>query len=126
MRNAYWIVVFVLLIVSLIAVNFVILSNYLPILQESYPSWNYKPVNFILSDILFVEGALLIVAGVVLAGFSLYTMVVPGKLQMEYVKSIFNWRTIKEEHDIPSTLKIGLFLLAGGIVSVLVAVLIAL
>ena len=124
MRNAYWIVVFVLFTFSLIAVDFAVVSNYLPILQESYSSWKDKSANFILSDILFIEGALLLVAGAVFAGFSLYTMVVPGKLTMAYVKSVFNWETIKKEHDVPLTLKIGLILLGAGIVGISAAIIV--
>jgi hypothetical protein len=101
-------------------------SNYLPILQESYLSWEDKPANFILSDILFVEGALLLIAGAVFAGFSLYTMVVPGKFTVAYVKSVFNWETIKKEHDISSTLKIGLILLGTGIVCIPAAIIVTL
>jgi len=124
LRNAYWIVVFVLFTFSLIAVDFAVVSNYLPILQESYSSWKDKSANFILSDILFIEGALLLVAGAVFAGFSLYTMVVPGKLTMAYVKSVFNWETIKKEHDVPLTLKIGLILLGAGIVGISAAIIV--
>jgi hypothetical protein len=126
LRNAYWIAVFVLLTFSLIAIDFAIVSNYLQILQESYPSWKGKPANFILSDVLFIEGALLLVAGAVFAGFSLYTMVVPGKLTVAYVKSVFNWETIKKEHDISSTLKIGLVLLGAGIVGISAAIIVTL
>jgi len=126
LRNTYWIVVFVLLTFSLIAIDFAIVSNYLQILQESYPFWRYKPANFILSDILFIEGALLLVAGAVFAGFSLYTMVVPGKLTVAYVKSVFNWETIKKEHEVPSTLKIGLILLGTGIIGISAAIIVTL
>ncbi len=126
MRRAYWLVVFVLLTFSLIAIDLAIVSNYLPILQESYSSWRHKPANFILSDILFIEGALLLVARAVFAGFSLYTMVVPGKFTMAYVKSVFNWETIKKEHDISATLKIGLILLGAGIVAISIAIIVTL
>ena len=126
MRNAYWIAVFVLFTFSFITVDFAMVSAYLPILQESYLSWEDKSANFILSDILFIEGALLLVAGAVFAGFSLYTMVVPGKLTWAYVKSVFNWETIKKEHEASSTLKIGLILLGTGIVGILAAVIVTL
>ena len=126
MKNAYWIVVFLLLMFSLIAVDFAIVSNYLPLLQGSYTYWEYVPANFVLSDILFVEGALLLVVGAVFAGFSLYTMVVPGKLTVEYLKSVFNWETIKKEQDISSTLKLGLIFLGVGIVCILAAIIVTL
>jgi hypothetical protein len=125
LKNAYWIVAFLLLTFSLIAVDYAIVSNYLPILQEWY-LWEYKGPNFVLSDILFVEGALLLVVGAVFAGFSLYTMVGPDKLTVEYLKSVFNWETIKKEQDISSTLKIGLIFLGVGIVCILAAIIVTL
>ncbi|MEM2108494.1 MAG: hypothetical protein QXL10_04325 [Candidatus Bathyarchaeia archaeon] len=95
-------------------------------MQESYPFWESKSANFILSVILFIEGALLLISGAVFAGFSLYTMVVPGKFLWAYVKSVFNWETIKKEHGDPSTLKIGLMLLGSGIVDISVAIIVTL
>ena len=128
LKNAYWIVAFLLLTFSLIVVDFAAVSNYLPILQKSYPYWEYVPANFVLSGILFIEGALLLVAGAVFAGFSLYTMVVRSddRLKFDYIKSVFNWETIKKEHNEYSTLKIGLVLLGVGIVCVLAAIIVTL
>ena len=125
MRKAYWII-FVFLMLSPIAIDAHLVFNYLPILQESFPFWKYKPTYFVLSDILFIEGALLLVAGAVLAGFTLYTMVVPSKLMVEYVKSVFNWKTIKKEHEIPATLKIGLILISVGIIYISAAIIVTL
>lgn len=123
----YWVVVFLLFTFCLIAVDSVIVNNYLQVLQESY-LWEDKSANFILSDILFIEGALLLVAGAVFAGFSLYTMVIrpSDKLKYDDVKSVFNWETIKKEQAESSTMKIGLVLLGVGIVCIVVAVLVTL
>ncbi len=111
----------------LIAVDFALVSNYLSALRESYRDWNSAPANFILSDILFIEGAVLLVSGAVLAGFSLYTNIRPSKqLLADYVKSTLSWETIKKEQDIPSTLKTGLVLLGVGIVCIIAAVIVTL
>lgn len=125
MGKAIWIIL-VLLVVSLTVVDVYLVFNSLPLLQESFPFWKYKSPYFILSDILFIEGALLLVSGAILAGFTLYTMVVPEKLKVTYVKDIFNWETIKKEHEIPETLKIGLLLISGGIIYISAAIIITL
>jgi hypothetical protein len=79
--------------------------------------------KFILSDLLFVEGALSLVFGAVFAGFSLYTMVRPSSQVMaEYIKSVFSWETVKREQDIPSTLRNGLILLGVGVVCIIAAI----
>lgn len=124
MKKAYWLVVFVLLTFSLIAVDFTMVSNCLPALRDFYSYWNYVPSNIVLSDILFIEGALLLVAGAIFAGFSLYTITYQSgdKLKYDYVKSGFSWEAIKKEHDIPSTLGIGLVLLGVGIACIVAAV----
>ena len=128
MKKAYWVVVFLLFTFCLIAVDSVIVNNYLQVLQESTYLWEHKPANSVLSDILFIEGALLLVAGAVFAGFSLYTMVMrpSDKLKYDDVKSVFDWETIKKEQAESSTMKIGLVLLAVGIVCIVVAVLVTL
>ncbi len=127
MRNAYWFGVFVLLTFSLIALDFAIVTNYLQVLQGSY-LWEGKSASLILSDVLFIEGALLLVVGAVFAGFSLYTAAVGtgDKLKYDYVKSVFNWETIKKEHDIPSTFRIGLVLLGVGIICIIAAIMVTL
>lgn len=109
-----------------IAIDGYLVSSSLPLLQESVSFWKYKQPYFILSDILFIEGALLLVAGAVLAGFTLYTMLVPTNVKATYVKDVFNWETIKKEHEIPATLLIGLLLLSGGISYISAAVIITL
>jgi hypothetical protein len=111
---------------STIVIDVHLVFNSLPLLQESFPFWKYKPTYFVLSDILFIEGALLLVAGAILAGFTLYTMVVPTKLLVTYVKDVFNWETIKKEHEIPETLKIGLLLISAGIIYISAAIIITL
>jgi hypothetical protein len=68
----------------------------------------------------------LLVAGAILAGFTLYTMVVPTKLIVTYVKEVFSWETIKKEHEIPEALKIGLLLISGGITYISTAIIITL
>jgi hypothetical protein len=125
LRKAYWII-FVLLMLFPIVIDVHLVFNYLPLLQESFPFWKYKPTYFVLSDILFIEGALLLVAGAILAGFTLYTMVVPEKLKWMYVKEVFNWKTIKKEHEISATLKIGLVLISVGIIYISTAIIITL
>jgi hypothetical protein len=110
----------------LLAIDFYLVFNSLPLLQESVPFWKYKQPYFILSDILFIEGALSLVAGAIMAGFTLYTMMVPGKLQAAYVKDVFNWKTVKKEHESPATLKLGLLLICAGIIYISAAIIITL
>jgi len=125
LKKAYWIV-FVLLLLSPIVIDVHLVFNSLPLLQGSFPFWEFKPSYLVLSDILFIEGAILLVAGAILAGFTLYTMVVPEKLIVTYVKDVFNWKTIKKEHEIPETLRIGLLLISVGIIYILTAIIITL
>ena len=127
MKNVYVIVAFILATFILITIDFAIVTTYFQVFQESY-LWEYKPANLVLSDILFIEGALLLVAGAVFAGFSLYTMVVrtDDKRKYDYVTSVFNWETIKKEQAESSTMKLGLTLLGIGIVCILAAVIITL
>ncbi len=129
MKNRYFVVAFVFATFILITVDFALVSNYLSVLQGFYPYWQLGPANFVLSDVLFIEGALLLIAGAIMAGFSLYTITYrpnDDRLKYNYVKSGFNWEAIKKEHDIPSTLGIGLVLLGVGIACIVAAVVVTL
>ncbi len=126
MRNAYWLAVFLLFVFSLIAVDFAIVSNYLPILQKSVPFWKYKATFSILSDILFIEGALFLVIGALLAGVILYCAWVPHPFRARFTESIFNWKLVRGSREISPALKIGLILIGAGIIYILAAIIVTL
>jgi len=126
LRNAYWIVVFVLLTFSLIAIDFAIVSNYLPSLQESVTFWKYKTTYSILSDILLIEGGLFLVIGALLAGVILYNAWVPHPFRARFTESIFNWKLVRGSREISPALKIGLILIGAGIIYILAAIIVTL
>ena len=126
MRNTYWILVFVLLTFSLIAIDFAIVSNYLPILQKSFPFWKYKSTYSVLSDILLIEGGLFLVIGALLAGVILYNAWVPHPFRARFTESIFNWKLVREGREISPALKIGLILIGAGIIYILAAIIVTL
>ena len=98
---------------------------FLPEIVNFFPYFERRPVQIILSDILFLEGGIFLIIGSILAGASFYSLAAPGGLKAEYSRRIFDWRLLLKERDIPSTLTIGLTVLLIGVICLVSAVLIA-
>ncbi len=107
---------------SPIAIDVVLVSNYLPILQELFPFWEHRPTYLVLSDILFLEGGLFLFFGALIAGAVLYNAWVPDAFRAGFTKSVFNWELIRKSREISPALKIGLVLIAAGFIYILAAI----
>jgi amino acid transporter len=108
------------------AVNFVFISDIVPVAQRIFPFWDDKPVTLLMSDIHFIEGGVLLVFGALVAGVVLYnSWAALDVRQVQFTEYIWNWKRMKEERDSPVGLIFGLTILAVGIIYVLVAVLVS-
>ena len=103
--------------------EYVFASDVLPIAQRIFPFWRSKPVEVFLSDILFMEAAVFLVFGALIAGTILYNSWAALDVRtVQFTEYIWNWRKMKEERDTPAGLMVGLALLAAGIIYVLGAI----
>ena len=117
---------FVLLLFTPMIVEFVFVSDVLPIAQRLFPFWEGKPVAVFLSDILFVEAAVFLVFGALIAGTILYnSWAALDVRKVQFTEYIWNWKKIKEERDSPTGLMVGLAILAVGIIYVLGAIIVS-
>ena len=89
-----------------------------------FPYWRYVTTNVLFKDILFIEGAFLIIFGALVGGVTLYNAWVPKDVrQAQFTEYIWNWKKIREERYFPTGLMVGLALIAFGIIYILVAIL---
>ena len=103
-------------------INFAFISDIVPIAQRLFPFWINRSATLILSDILFVEGAVFLVFGALIAGVTLYNAWVPTDVQKaQFTEYIWNWKRIKEERNFPTGLLVGLILIFIGIIYLLAA-----
>ena len=109
-----------------IVFNIAFVNDYFPVLKSVFQGLTYKPIHYVLSDLLFFEGAVFLIFGAFLAGVNLYKMVVPGYFKADYAKTILNRKLLQRETRISPTLIIGLVLLGTGIIYVIVAILVTL
>ncbi len=122
MRVFIW-VLFVLLLFAPMLVEFVFVSDILPIAQRIFPFWKGKSPSVFLSDVLFIEAGLLILLGALVAGTTLYNAWAALDVRkVQFAEYIWNWRQIKKERDSPAGLTFGLMLLAVGLAYVLAAI----
>jgi hypothetical protein len=110
---------------SPIAIDVALVSNYLPILQELFPFWEHRPTYLVLSDILFLEGGLFLFFGALIAGVVLYSAWSPGWMAL-FVKQVFHWKIVKKAREIPASLIVGLILIGAGIIYILAAIIVTL
>ena len=116
---------FVLLLFTPMTVEFVFVSDMLPVAQRLFPFWEGKPVAVFLSDVLFVEAGVFLVFGALIAGVILYnSWAALDVRKVQFAEYIWNWKKMKEERDSPTGLTVGLTILAVGVVYVLGAVIV--
>ena len=123
-RIFYWMLLISLLFTPM-AVSFGFTSDILSIARGFFPYFNGLPVTVFLSDILFVEGGVLLVFGALVGGVTLYNAWVPTDVRKaQFTDYIWNWKKIRDERNFPTGLVVGLVLIAVGIVYVLSAILV--
>jgi hypothetical protein len=125
-KQIYW-MIFVLLMFAPMIANFAFLADIVPIAQRLFPFWTNRPATLILSDILFIEGAVVLVFGALIGGVTLYNAWVPTDVRKaQFTEYIWNWKRIKEERNFPTGLLVGLILIVIGIIYLLAAFIITL
>jgi len=114
-------VLFFLLILIPIVVDFAFLYEILSFAKEVFPYWMYVTPNVFFKDILFIEGATFIVFGALVGGVTLYNAWVPKDVRKaQFTEYIWNWKKIREERNFPTGLLIGLALIAFGVIYILI------
>ena len=126
MKNKLYWILLVLGISATIVFNVAIVNNYFPVFYDVFELLRYKPIHYVLSDLLFFEGAAFIIVGTCLAGVNLSKMVVLGYFKADYAKSILNWKLLQRETQSSPALIMGLVLLGTGIIYIIVAIFITL
>ncbi len=104
MKRLYWIL-FILLLLLLVA-NFVFISNIYDVAARTFARYNFSSPNFLLKDILFVEGFFLMIFGI------------PSS---EYIWKYFRNRKNKRLRQQPIEFGVGLIFLIFGIIYVSIA-----
>jgi len=103
--------------------EYIFAANILPFAQIIYLPWKNEPLTVFLSDIYFIEGAVLIVFGALVGGAIIYNAWVSTDVRkVQFTEYIWNWKKIKEERDFPTGLTFGLVLIIVGIIYIITAV----
>ncbi len=123
-KRIYWLLFLVLMFVPMI-VSYVLLPNIVPVARRLFVSWIDRPAILILSDLLFVEGAVFLIFGALIGGTTLYNAWVPTDVRKaQFTEYIWDWKKIKEERNFPTGIVVGLVLIAVGVVYFVAAFLI--
>jgi len=119
-------VLIVFLLLAPMIAEYFFASNILPFAQIMYSPWKNEPLAVFLSDIYFIEGAVLIVFGALVGGAIIYSAWVSTDVRkVQFTEYVWNWKRIKEERDFPTGLTFGLLLITVGIVYVISAIVIS-
>jgi len=122
LRVLIW-VLFVFLLFTPMIAEYIFASEILPFAQIIYQPWKNEPLTVFLSDIYFIEGAILIVFGALVGGAIIYNAWVSTDVRKaQFTEYVWNWKRIKEERDFPTGLTFGLVLIIVGIIYIITAV----
>jgi hypothetical protein len=125
LRKVGWVLFVFLLFTPMIAEYFFV-SEILPIAQIMYSPWKDAPLSVFLSDIYFIEGAVLIVFGALVGGATIYTAWASTDVRKaQFTEYIWNWKKIKDERNFPTGLTFGLILIFGGIIYIIFAIVVS-
>ena len=124
-RTIIFLLVFILLVFAPIILEFIYLNDFASILQNIFPYWKNRSNTLLLSDMLFLQGGILIFLGTLVAGVILYNAWTTTRLLFrKYISSIWNTEVMEKERKSPAGLAIGLILLGAGIAYILVGIVI--
>ena len=124
-RTIIFLLVFFLLVFAPIILEFIYLNDFASILQNIFPYWKNRSNTLLLSDMLFLQGGILIFLGTLVAGVILYNAWTTTRLLFrKYISSIWNTEVMEKERKSPAGLAIGLILLGAGIAYILVGIVI--
>lgn len=123
MKRLYWILFFALLLLPIV-VNFVCTTEILSFAKRKFPYWSNITQNVLFKDILFIEGAVLLILGALVGGVTLYNACFPTDVRKaQFTEYIWNWKKLREARNFLTGLIVGLVLIAFGIIYIALAIL---
>lgn len=124
-RNIIFLLVFIILLLAPMILEFIYLDVFVSALQKLLPYWRNRSTTLLLSDMLFLQGGAFILFGALVAGVILYNAWGTTRLLFrKYISSIWNTKVMEEERKSPTGLAIGLILIGVGITYILVGIMI--
>jgi hypothetical protein len=122
LRAFIW-VLFVFLLFAPMITEYFFTSDILSFAQIMYLPWKNEALTVFLSDIYFIEGAVLLVFGALIGGAVIYNAWVSTDVRKaQFTEYIWNWKKIREERNFPTGLTFGLLLITVGIVYIITAI----
>jgi hypothetical protein len=122
-KNVVFLLVFILLVFAPIILEFIYLNDFASFLQSVFLYWKNRSNVLLFSDMLFLQGGVLVFLGALVAGVILYNAWGTTKrLFRKYIGSIWNTGVMEKERRSPAGLAVGLILLGAGVAYILVGI----
>ena len=122
-KNVVFLLVFILLVFAPIILEFIYLDDFASFLQNVFPYWKNRSNMLLFSDMLFLQGGVLVFLGALVAGVILYNAWgTTPRLFRKYISSIWNTGVMEKERRSPAGLALGLILLGAGVAYILVGI----
>ena len=110
---------------ALMVLEFIYLNDFASALQNIFPYWRNRLTTLVLSDMLFLQGGVLIFLGALISGVILYNAWgTTPRLIRKYISSIWNPKVMAEERKSQKGFVMGLIFIGVGIVYIIVGILI--
>ena len=126
-RSFLYLLVFVMILLVPLVLEFVYLNDYAPSIQRIFGFWSNRSTTLLLSDLLFFEGGAFILLGALVAGTILYNAWVPTDVRRaQFTEYIWNWKVMDKERGTTKGALPGLVLILAGIIYIAVGIIITL
>ncbi len=122
MKKLHWVLLVILLFVPFV-IDLVFINDLFLFAQKVFAYYKYATAGILFSDILFTEGAVLLILGALIGGVTVYNAWAQVDVRKaQFTEFIWNLKKIREERNYPTGLIIGLTLIAIGIIYIIMAI----
>lgn len=119
--------IFILILLIPLILEYTFRENFVLTIQKIFTFWRNRAAMVVLSDMMFLEGGVLILIGTLVTGVILYNAWGTTQLLFrKYISSIWNTKVMAKERRSPVGVLAGLILIGVGIIYISIGIIITL
>lgn len=119
--------IFILILLIPLILEYTFREDFVLTIQKIFTFWRNRAAMVVLSDMMFLEGGVLILIGTLVTGVILYNAWGTTQLLFrKYISSIWNTKVMAKERRSPVGVLAGLILIGVGIIYISIGIIITL
>ena len=119
--------IFILILLIPLILEYTFREDFVLIIQKIFTFWRNRTTTVVLSDMMFLQGGVLILIGTLVTGVILYNAWGTTQLLFrKYISSIWNTKVMAQERRSPVGVLAGLIIIGVGIIYIIIGIIITL